>query len=111
MSSTVSISSRQMPLSGLGAPNRFAKFQFDFSPVPITPRGRLSEDVLEGFFTNGSVPPLPFTLQSTYDREQTDGEMPTIVLENEHMRATVYPQYGGRLASWYDKRAKSMKGI
>jgi len=52
MSSKVSISSRQMPMSGLGAPNRFGKFQFDFIPVPITPHGKLSEDVLEGFFVS-----------------------------------------------------------
>ncbi|MFI2733594.1 DUF5107 domain-containing protein [Streptomyces sp. NPDC018711] len=42
---------------------------------------------------------LPYTRQDGYDRERTARELPTVVLENEHLTATFLPGYGGRLWS------------
>ncbi|MER5639071.1 DUF5107 domain-containing protein [Kitasatospora sp. NPDC002227] len=42
---------------------------------------------------------LPYTRQDDYDRTRTQRELPTVVLENEHLRATYLPGYGGRLWS------------
>jgi hypothetical protein len=42
---------------------------------------------------------LPYTRQGEYDRERGDRELPTVVLENEHLTATFLPAYGGRLWS------------
>ncbi|MFF1796422.1 DUF5107 domain-containing protein, partial [Kitasatospora sp. NPDC058263] len=42
---------------------------------------------------------LPYTRQDRYDRSRTTRELPTVVLENEHLTATFLPGYGGRLWS------------
>lgn len=46
---------------------------------------------------------LPYQMQDEYDRNLTDTEMPVAVVENDYLRATFLPQYGGRLWSLYDK--------
>lgn len=42
---------------------------------------------------------LPYTMQDGYDRAREERELPVVVLENEHLRATFLPGYGGRLWS------------
>lgn len=42
---------------------------------------------------------LPYTNQSTYTRVRSRRELPSIVLENEHLTATFLPGSGGRLWS------------
>ena len=49
---------------------------------------------------------LPYLAQDQYDRKQKEGTLQTIILENSKIKATFYPQYGGRLASLYDKENK-----
>ena len=46
---------------------------------------------------------LPYQMQDEYDRNLTDTEMPVAVVENDYLKATFLPQYGGRLWSLYDK--------
>ncbi|MCL2517760.1 MAG: DUF5107 domain-containing protein [Oscillospiraceae bacterium] len=46
---------------------------------------------------------FPYRLQDMYDRELKDTEINTVVLENEYLKATFLPEYGGRLWSLYDK--------
>lgn len=105
MAAHISCQSRLMPMSMLGSANRHPKFRCQFPGLSIRPIGKLKESERSGFFVDGHVPLLPYTPQESYDRHQAINEMPTIVLENSFMRATVYPRYGGRLASLYDKRA------
>jgi len=49
---------------------------------------------------------LPYQMQDEYDRVLVDTEMPVAVVENEYLKATFLPQYGGRLWSLYDKEQK-----
>ncbi|NUR57563.1 MAG: DUF5107 domain-containing protein [Catenulispora sp.] len=42
---------------------------------------------------------LPYTNQDSYSRARSQRELPTLVLENEHLTATFLPGYGGRLWS------------
>ncbi|GIG66050.1 DUF5107 domain-containing protein [Phytomonospora endophytica] len=52
----------------------------------------------------GRVPSvLPYTLQDGYGRERGPGGLRVAVLENEHLRATVALDLGGRLWSLVDK--------
>ena len=88
------------PLSGNGA------FPGMRELIPYGVQTDLSE--FEGLFINfGRISdPLPFTMQDQYDEPLTEVEYPGIILENEYLKATFLPDFGGRLWGLYDKKAK-----
>ncbi|MBQ8474449.1 MAG: DUF5107 domain-containing protein [Clostridia bacterium] len=47
--------------------------------------------------------PYPYKMQDMYTRELKDKEMNAVVLENEYLRATFLPEWGGKLMSLIDK--------
>ena len=56
------------------------------------------------FIGYGHVPsPFPYRMQDMYTRELYDTEVSAIVLENEHLKATFLPEWGGKLMSLFDK--------
>lgn len=63
----------------------------------------LSEDD-ELFIGYGHVPSaFPYKMQDMYTRELHPTEMDAIVLENEYLKATFLPRWGGKLMSLFDK--------
>ena len=65
----------------------------------------LSEDD-ELFIGYGHVPsPFPYRMQDMYTRPLHDTEMMAVVLENEYLKATFLPQWGGKLMSLFDKES------
>jgi tetratricopeptide (TPR) repeat protein len=46
---------------------------------------------------------LPERIRDGYDRQRAPREIDTIVIENDRLRATVLPGYGGRVASLFHK--------
>ncbi len=58
------------------------------------------------FIGYGHVPcAFPYRMQDMYTRELSERDVKTVVLENEHLRATFFPEWGGKLASLFDKDA------
>ncbi|MBR6917592.1 MAG: DUF5107 domain-containing protein [Clostridia bacterium] len=56
------------------------------------------------FIGYGHVPsPYPYRMQDMYTRELYDADVNAVVLENEHLRATFLPDWGGKLMSLFDK--------
>ena len=45
----------------------------------------------------------PYTIQDGYSRERKARELPAVVLENQHLKATVLPGLGGRIWELLDK--------
>ena len=50
--------------------------------------------------------PLPYLMQDRYTRERKLLKLKSLVLENEFLKVTVLPQYGGRIHAIYDKVEK-----
>ncbi|MBI9013240.1 MAG: DUF5107 domain-containing protein [Clostridiales bacterium] len=46
---------------------------------------------------------LPYKMQNHYTRSKNDISLKTIILENNHIKATFLPEYGGRLYSLFNK--------
>ena len=59
----------------------------------------------DGLFVNyGSVDyAYPYKAQDNYTRTLYDTEHPCVVLENEHLKATFLPTFGGKLHALFDK--------
>ena len=59
----------------------------------------LSED--DGLFVNYGMVEygFPYKAQDNYTRNLIDTEQDCVVLENEHLRATFFPQFAGKLHS------------
>ncbi len=70
---------------------------------PLKDAGLLAHQQ-EGFCYSTGRRLLPCRDQDTYSRERTECGIPAIVLENECLKATFLPGFGGRLYSLFDKR-------
>lgn len=56
------------------------------------------------YFNYGAVNGiLPYLLQDGYDRNKTLKKYECVVLENDHLKAVFFPQFGGKLWSLFDK--------
>ncbi|MBO5852205.1 MAG: DUF5107 domain-containing protein [Clostridia bacterium] len=51
-------------------------------------------------------PSLPYLLQDRYTRERKKLSVKSLTLENEYLRVIVFPEYGGRIHSIFDKVTK-----
>ena len=49
---------------------------------------------------------FPYKAQDNYTRKLQDRDQPCVVLENEYLKATFLPQFGGKLHSLFDKVAQ-----
>lgn len=74
----------------------------------LSPRsnGTLSEDELKYFGFETGFRVLPYRMQDRYTRQKQTLKLPTVILENNHLRAEFLPGYGGRLYSLYNKDDK-----
>ncbi|MEF9941410.1 MAG: DUF5107 domain-containing protein [Lachnospiraceae bacterium] len=61
--------------------------------------GTLLPEDLEYFGYESGFRILPYTMQDRYSRNKETLQIPSIVLENEHLRAEFLPSLGGRLYS------------
>lgn len=92
-------------------PIRSAKMNGESTVPPVNSynngpmRGHPSLGEKEGLYVGyGHVrTPFPYKMQDLYSRELYDSEIETVILENEYLKATFYPTYGGKLASLIDK--------
>ena len=100
---TISAGSRLLPVASLGEPNPWPRFRFQLPGGPVAVSDALSEEDRAGLATTTAVPVLPYLLQDSYTRERRTERLPTVQIENAFLRAVVYPSFGGRLMSLYDK--------
>ena len=73
-------------------------------PVPFEAKTSCPEDVFEHMSPDLRVPQLPWRLQEDWGCEQVEKDVDMIVLENDYLRATIAPQWGGKIWSLYHKK-------
>jgi len=59
------------------------------------------EEIYEGYGKLSNI--YPYTLQNTYNRRLQEKMVPVAILENDYLKATFLPSFGGRLWSLIDK--------
>ena len=100
---SITITTSTIPGSPVGTPNPLPIFRSGDNERPVTHDGTFLPQDLPGFGKNTSFCVLPYRMQESYTRERTPQEIRAIVLENEFLRAELWPEYGGRLVSLYNK--------
>lgn len=72
---------------------------------PYTLADNLPAEIVESSRYGNPSSLYPYRLQDNYSRTLAARELPVVVLENDHLRASVLPGLGGRLWSLWDKAA------
>jgi len=108
MITSISTGRRSLLVSKLGPPNPLPIFQWQqpIAPQDAPPSDKLSTEETENAFIWGAASILPYQIQDSYDRAQQPGQLEVVFVENDFLKLILYPQYGGRLASIYDKQEK-----
>ena len=73
------------------------------TPRPYKVATSCPEDVFDNTMDDLRVPKLPWRLQEDWGCERNQTEVPMLVLENEHLRAAIATQWGGKVWSLYHK--------
>ena len=77
----------------------------ELRPNPYEPATTCTEDIFENTSPDLRTPTLPWAIQYDWGCEREQGkEINVIVMENEVLRATITPQFGGRVWSLFDKK-------
>ncbi|MDR1506922.1 MAG: DUF5107 domain-containing protein [Treponema sp.] len=79
---------------------------FREADLSVSGGGGFPEDKYGGFGRETGFRVLPYTVLDRYDRRLVDLEFPSVVMENDFLKAEFLPGLGGRLWSLYDKKRK-----
>jgi hypothetical protein len=88
-----------LPAASLGPENPLAPLRTQREPHQVENIADLPADLRENIEYGRLHSPLPCLNQDGYDRTLVETSLPALVLENDHLRATVLPSLGGRLYS------------
>jgi hypothetical protein len=92
-----------LPAASLGPENPLAPLRTHREVHQVENLAELPPDLRENIEYGRLHSPLPCLNQDGYDRTLVDTPFPALVLENDHLRATVLPSLGGRLYSLVHK--------
>ncbi|MBN9307897.1 DUF5107 domain-containing protein [Devosia sp.] len=111
MPTTITPTTRRMPMSRLGPPSSLPRFRWQ-QPIADTdtpPNRGLSPEESRHGFQWGKDSILPYRVFDDYDRHLVDADMELIAIGNGRLEVTVAPQLGGRLMSLRDlKRGRDL---
>ena len=88
-----------LPVAPLGGENPLPPLRRTQELHEIANLDGLPPEMQQGIRYGGLPSTLPCLMQDGYRRARTETEVPALVLENQRVRATVLPSYGGRLWS------------
>lgn len=92
-----------LPSAALGGENPLPVFRAEDPDAHLTYDDTFTEEEAYLLGKDGGQRVLPYLMQDRYDRNRVKKPLKAVILENDHLRATVLCDYGGRLYSLYDK--------
>lgn len=95
----LSVQNVVLPAASIGSENPLAPLRTQREPHHVENIAELPADLRENIEYGRLHSPLPCLNQDGYDRTLVETALPALVLENDHVRATVLPSLGGRLYS------------
>ena len=99
----LSVQNVVLPAASIGPENPLAPLRTQRDPHHVENIAELPADLRENIEYGRLHSPLPCLNQDGYDRTLVETALPALVLENDHVRATVLPSLGGRLYSLVHK--------
>lgn len=100
---TLSAQDLTLPAATLGPENPLPPLRSQQELHSVENLADLPTDLQENIRYGGLASTLPCLDQDGYDRKLVEQTLPSFVLENDHLRATVLPSLGGRLHSLVHK--------
>ncbi|CAM3902078.1 DUF5107 domain-containing protein [Tsukamurella strandjordii] len=94
-----------IPAAAVGAPSPYPQFVGRQNLVPLDAIGDLPVDMQERIRYGRITHPLPYATYDEYTRSPEPTSVATITMDNGLLRATVLPDFGGRIWSLRDLRA------
>ena len=95
-----------LPSANLGGENPLPVFRAKDPDLHIPYDDTFTAEEAEMLGKNGGTRVLPYLMQDRYDRNRAKRPIKVCVMENDCLRATILPDFGGRLYSLYDKEAE-----
>lgn len=92
-----------LPSAELGGENPLPAFRAEDPDAHLPYDETFTEEEAYLLGKNGGKRVLPYLMQDRYDRNRVKKPLKAVLLENDHLRATILCDYGGRLYSLYDK--------
>ncbi|GMH51626.1 hypothetical protein TrST_g11002 [Triparma strigata] len=71
---------------------------------PFIPDDSAGEDIFDGALEDQRSPQLPYLTQDLWGCEREEGNMDTVVMEDEFLKVTIVPSVSGKVWSIYDKK-------
>ncbi|MEV6282998.1 DUF5107 domain-containing protein [Kribbella sp. NPDC051770] len=100
---TLSAQSLTLPVAALGEENPLPPLHGSRDLHRVQNLDALPDDLAENIRYGGLRSVLPCLDQDGYGRALTDQQLPALVLENDHLKATILPSLGARLYSLVHK--------
>ena len=92
-----------LPSANLGGVNPLPVFRSEKTDLDIPYDETFTPEEAHLLGYSGGTRVLPYLMQDRYDRNRTKQNVRAVVLENDHLKAIILCDYGGRLYSLYDK--------
>lgn len=100
--SSMTVTTRNIEMATLGPESPLPSVQ-PLLEAPYTVGDTLPADIAGGSRWGHAANMFPYPQQDAYTRESSATALTAVVLENDHVKATLLPQLGGRLWSLIDK--------
>lgn len=102
---TLKIELIEMPAALIGPENPLPQFREQNPDIKFKCDDSISEDDRRYMGWEASFRVLPHRMQDTYGCDRKPHKFTAAILENEYIRATTLPEFGGRLISLIDKKS------